>query len=323
MKKYKHLNPEQRYAIQLMTADNASISSIARKIGVHRSTVYRELKRNSKQLVKDATYQYSFAQQLTQIRHKKKHKHHQLTQNVARRIRWLIKRYWSPEQIVGTCRRRGIDMVSIETIYLYLYRLKKCGIDLCIYLRRRHRKRRKRKLDKQPRQLIKNRISIEQRPDIINRQERIGDFEVDLMKAKNGYLLTLTERKTLFNIIEKLPNKKASQIEHCMNKIAKKYRLLSVTSDNGLEFSHHNKVSLTNQIKWFFAHPYSSHERGCNENQNGLIRQFIKRKTDLNTITYEDIKTIQNRLNHRPRKKNDFLTPFQLFLQKESVALIT
>jgi IS30 family transposase len=306
-----------------MRKQGISISAIAMQLGVHRSTLYRELQRNSKQYVKRREYNSLFAQHLTDKRHQLKKKHIQLTEPVRRRIRWLIRCYWSPEQIVQTCKNRGIDMVSVETVYLYLYDLKKQGTDLCIYLRRHHRKRRKRKLDKQPRTLIKDKVSIEQRPAMINKKERIGDFEVDLMKAKNGYLLTLTERKTLFNIIEKLPNKKAAQIEAAMNKIAQSYRLLSVTSDNGLEFAHHQKVALPNRIKWYFAHPYSSHERGCNENQNGLIRQFITRKTDLNKVTDEDVKTIQNRLNNRPRKKNGFIAPKHLFLDYQSVALVT
>jgi IS30 family transposase len=216
-------------------------------------------------------------------------------------------------------------MLSIEAIYLWIYDQKRKGTDYTHLLRRHHRKRRKRRLDKQPRSIIKNKVSIDLRPDIVNQQQRVGDMEADLVKCTNGYLLTITDRKSLFNLIRKIPDKTSASVYDAMIQALQPLKPLikTITTDNGAEFTLHQQIATTLKIDWFFAHPYSSWQRGTNENQNGLIRQYAHRKTDLDQVSEDTIQQWQKQLNHRPRKKINFQKPIHFFNQHLNVALVT
>ena len=215
-------------------------------------------------------------------------------------------------------------MLSTEAIYQWIYDQKqRHKADYTPLLRRSHRKRRKRRLDKQPRTIIKDKVSIHQRPEEVNTQQRSGDMETDLVQCKGGYLLTITDRKTLFNLIAKLPNKEAATVAAALIIALTpfKEKIHTITSDNGTEFARHKEVAEALNLDWFFADPYSSQQRGCNENQNGLFRQYFTRNTDLSQCNNDYIFKIQNKLNHRPRKKLDYQLPIKLFLQPAEVAL--
>ena len=188
-----------------------SQAKIADHLGVNKSTVSRELGRNSKNTARGTTYDAEFAQRIADKRRELKPRRGGMTYEIERRIRWLLKRGWSPEQINGTCKKRNIPMLSHEAIYLWIYERKRKGEDLTVHLRRKRKKRRNRALTKGRRVIIKDKTPIEQRPAAVAEQSRIGDFEVDLVKCAKGYLLTCTERKTLFNLIEKIPNKTADR----------------------------------------------------------------------------------------------------------------
>jgi len=314
----RQITLNQRYQIAALLEVATGVARIAEMLGYHPSTIYRELNRNSIYSPRGDVYDPDFADKLCRLRHRLKEKSKRLTTRVCRRIQWLIKHKWSPEQIVSVCRARRLEMISIEGIYQYLYALKKSGLDLCIHLRRKHRKRRKRAHNKHPRELIKDKVNIAKRPKAANKASRTGHMEVDLMKCKNGYLLTMTDRKSTYNIIIKLPNKSSEAVLKALKKIAKKYAWIikTITSDNGLEFVKHKQAAKCLKAKWFFADPYQSQQRGCNENQNGLIRQYFKRDTDLNQITDEQIMQVQKALNHRPRKKLNFKKPIDVFRNK-------
>lgn len=313
--KFSHLSQEQRYQIEALINAGHSQSYIAKLLLVHKSTISRELKRNSVHSAKfNDKYKAKQAQVFSDKRAFCTPKTKSVDLSIVRRIRWLLRAGWSPEQIANTCELRNIPMLSIEGIYLWIYNQPRDKEDLTNYLRRHHRKRRKRRLTNQPRTIIKNKISIHQRPVEVEQQNRFGDFETDLVKCQNGYLLTITERKSLFNFIVKLPNKEALTIETAIILTLSPYKnhIKTITSDNGTEFANHQNISKQIGIPWYFADPYKSQQRGCNENQNGLIRQFLKRETDLNSISMQQIKNIQNKLNNRPRKKNHFLSPIKL-----------
>ena len=289
---------------------------------VHKSTISRELSRNSTQTAKQADkYKATQANHFAQKRAFKPEKLKSANKDVERRISWLLRCDWSPEQIASSCALKGITMLSTEGIYLWLYSQARSPIDYTSYLRRHHRKRRKRKLKNQPRAIIKNRVSIHDRPPEVIEQLRFGDMETDLVKCQNGYLLTITERKSLFNLIVKLPNKEALTIQIAIIAalLPIKKSVKTITSDNGTEFAYHQIISEALGIPWFFADPYCSQQRGCNENQNGLIRQYFKRNTDLNAISKEQIDIVQNKLNNRPRKKNNYNSPAK-FLNLHKVA---
>lgn len=323
-KKYSQLNLLQRYQIQSNKEVGLSVTEIAVKLGLHRSTIYRELKRNSIVGAKPPDkYKALNAQTFACHRSYKPKVIYTDGSEVIRRVKWLLTSDWSPEQIVNTCKERRLAMMSIEAIYLWIYAHRKTGKDYTNNLRRHHRKRRKRRLSNQPRVIIKDKVSIHQRDEVINKQQRLGDWEVDLVKAQNGYLVTITERKSLFNLIEKIVTKDAVSVENAIIKVLKPYenQIFSITSDNGTEFANHKNVSKKLMIDWYFADAYKSQQRGCNENQNGLIRQYIKRDTDLNQITENDIKKIQLKLNSRPRKKNGFVSPIKYLTLNKFVAL--
>jgi transposase, IS30 family len=321
---YFHLNLEQRYQLQSYLECKLPVTAIATNLGVHRSTVYREIKRNSLSKLKPPdVYKAKSAAIFAKARSHKKVVKYSEQGAVVRRLKWLLGKDWSPEQIAKTCAKRGIAMMSIESIYMWIYAHRKCGKDYTSHLRRHHRKRRKRRLSKQPRIIIKDRVSIHQRDEVINQQQRIGDWEVDLVKAKNGYVVNITERKSLFNLIEKIATKDALSVQNAIIKAVAGHKntLFSITSDNGTEFAQHQTLATTLNLKWYFADPYKSQQRGCNENQNGLLRQYIKRDTDLNLLTEKELKNIQEILNNRPRKKINFLSPKKYLTLKQNVAL--
>jgi len=313
--KFTHLSLVQRYQIEALKMAGHSQRYIADFLLVHKSTISRELSRNSTQTVKlTDKYKASQADLFALKRTYKPAKVKSDNRDIERRIAWLLRCGWSPEQIASSCQLRGIEMLSTEGIYLWIYSQARSPIDYTNFLRRHHRKRRKRKLINQPRTIIKNRVSIHERPPEVIEQLRFGDMETDLVKCQNGYLLTITERKSLFNLIVKLPNKEALTIQKAMISAlipVKKY-VKTITSDNGTEFAYHQLISDALGVPWYFADPYCSQQRGCNENQNGLIRQYFKRNTDLNLITQHSIDQVQDKLNNRPRKKNNFISPIKL-----------
>jgi IS30 family transposase len=328
-KTYHQLTREQRYQIEALVNAGHSKAYIAQVIGTDRSTVYRELKRNStRSLHPPDRYKAANAQRFAVHRAYRHTKSKSICPRIIRIIVWLISREWSPQQISQTCKQRTIPMLSTEAIYQWLYDQKanNTGYASLIHkLRRKHRRRRKRSLNKQPRVIIKEKVSITQRPQIVAEQQRSGDLETDLVKCTNGYLLTITDRKTLFNIIAKIPNKEAATVLEAITTSLQSYKgkIFTITSDNGTEFAKHAQAATELGIEWYFADPYRSQQRGCNENQNGLIRQYLTRKTDLAQLTDQYILTIQNKLNHRPRKKLNYTPPIKLFLQPPSVALVS
>lgn len=324
--KFSHLSQEQRYKIEALKIAGFSQTKIADQIGVHKSTICRELKRNCIARAKPPDkYKASQAQNFAEKRAYKPWSHKTKNKAIRRRIIWLLKHDWSPEQIAATCKNRGIEMLSVEAIYLWIYGNRKQGnLDLVTFLRRGHRKRRKRRLTNQPRVIIKEKVSIHERPEEINKQERFGDFEADLVKCTNGYLITVTERKSLFNFVIKIPFKKAEIVSDKIIErlLPHKDKIHSITSDNGTEFAQFKQVAKALDIDWFFADPYCSQQRGRNENQNGLLRQYFKNHTNLNDINEEGVLNVQKKLNHRPRKKNNFLSPLKL-LSLYSVAFVS
>jgi IS30 family transposase len=227
----------------------------------------------------------------------------------------LGEHQWSPEQIHGWCGTQGIDMVSHERIYQFIWQDRADGGQLYRNLRHGSRKYRKRYGSYQKRGGIPNRVSIDERPDQANDRARIGDWEMDLIvgAAHKGALLTIVERKTGFTLIADTQGKKAKLVaRQAINTLAPfKEHVHTITNDNGKEFAMHEHVAEKLQAKVFFAHPYASWERGLNEYTNKLIRQYLPKHTDLRHITAEQIAEIEHKLNNRPRKTLGYRTPLQ------------
>jgi len=235
-----------------------------------------------------------------------------------------LKLKWSPEQIVGRCKLEGKPMVSIERIYQHVWTNKAQGGDLYTYLRHGHRKSRKRYGSRRSARYIKGKVSIDKRPEIVAQKTREGDWEIDTIIGAQGkgVILTSIERKTQFTLITKLQSKNHKHVQKAAINMFAPYKnqVLTITSDNGLEFAGHKRIARKLQAQYYFAHPYSYWERGMNEHLNKLIRQYIPKKSSFNNYDYSYVLNVQKQLNQRPRKKLNFKTPNEVFL-KYTVAL--
>lgn len=318
---YKHLNQEQRYEIAAYLKTGKSLRKIAAELKVNPGTISREIKRNSdkRSYHGKRAHEHSCDRKNDWL-HKKK-----FTPAMEKCIRDKLGKKWSPEQITGRCKAEGTPMMSHESIYQYIWKDKSLGGNLWKHLRHGHKKYRKRYGSKDNRGQIQNRINISQRPDIVNQKQRIGDWEIDTIIGKNhqGAILTAAERKTNFTLMLKLESKHANTARKGIINLFAPYKeqVFTITSDNGHEFAGHQAIAEKLNAGYFFANPYHSWERGLNEYQNKLIRQYIPKKTDFKPIKPEEILFIQNELNQRPRKKLNFKTPNELFFNY-SVALI-
>ncbi len=309
----KHLTKEQRYVIQALHRQKVSIIKIAAEIGVHKSTVYRELNRNASK----RTYQAEKAQMYANERKERFCSNRKFTNNMRKLIvEYITKEQWSPDQIVGYCEKMGIEMVSIERIYQFIREDKKQGGN--IYKHLRHQLKHRKRAINSNKIRIKDRISIEQRPKKANDREEFGHFEMDLVVGKNnkGAILTITERVSRHFICRYLPHgKKAKYVSQAVIEelLPFKEHVLSITTDNGTEFADHKTISEKLEATIYFAHPYSSWEKGQIEYSNKLLRQYIPKKSIINKDNTLKLKEIQMKINRRPRKNLGYEKPFELF----------
>jgi IS30 family transposase len=313
-KKYHQLHLEQRSQIVALKKAGHSNIFIAAQLNVHKSTIGRELKRNSSS---KGTYQPANAQLYANDRKTDKRKHIRFTKNMKDFISDKMENeQWSPEQISGWCNVNHIKMVSHETIYQYVYQEMRSGGTLYKKLRTQHKKRRKRTHRKHRRGLIPGRISIHKRPEIVNQKQRVGDWEIDLIIGTKGVAATMVERKTQFALIVKADNKQADTIQtKIINALAPYKELVhTITSDNGTEFTNHQHIAKKLHADYFFADPYSSWQRGLNEYTNKLYRQYLPKKSNFNNYDSAYFNLIQNKLNTRPRKSLGFKNPLQVFI---------
>lgn len=228
-----------------------------------------------------------------------------------------MKEGWSPEQISGRMALDNLRPVSHETIYRYIYHNKRSGGKLYLWLRHKNKKYTKRSATYRSRGQIKNRISIEFRPAIVEDKSRVGDWEVDTVIGKNHHqaIVTLVDRNSKFTLMKKVEAKQARLVTDAIVHLLKPVQAhtLTITSDNGKEFSYHEEVAKTLDTEFYFANPYQSWQRGLNEHTNGLIREYFPKKTEFKNITDEQIVEVQNRLNTRPRKILNYKTPAEVF----------
>lgn len=313
---YTHLTPTERGQMQALQESGCSQAEIARCLGRHRSTIKRELERNG---AASGGYRAAQAQRAYGVR-----------RQACRRTRSLdhapLRRYvfekmtegWSPEQIAGRLWREFPGQprmrVSHETIYRTLYEVPAFGRPLIPCLRQRRPRRRKRGQRKPVRPFIPNRLGIEARPPEVDALARYGDWEGDLVlgAGQRGAVLTLVERKSLFLCARKLDSKSAAgaagaAIDALMPLPAQARQ--TITFDNGSEFAHHEHITRKTRAIVYFAHPYAAYERGRNENTNGLLRQYLPKKTSFEHLQEQQLQRIAEELNNRPRKTLDYRTP--------------
>jgi IS30 family transposase len=310
-----HLTLEQRYTIEVLSKENYSQKKISEILGKNKSVVSREISRNCDK--RNSVYKAKLAHRKCLERHKNKSKKIHFTEEIKEFVRELIEDDYSPEQIVGTAKNLGISCVSHERIYQYLWSDKKQKGDLYKHLRTQGKRYRSRGASKDKRGQIVGRVGIENRPKIVEEKTRFGDLEMDLIIGKDHKeaLLTINDRVTGVLKMTKVSGKDAVEIEQACVKELKDWKELihTITSDNGKEFSNHQSIAKQLDIDYYFARPYHSWERGANENLNGLVRQYFPKGSSFESITEEEVKKVQDKLNNRPRKRFDFQSPNEVF----------
>jgi IS30 family transposase len=317
MRTYHQLTQAQRYQIYALRKTKHPPSEIASVIGVHKSSVSRELKRNRGQ----RGYRPQQAQELAMERKQKAVP--RITAEVWTVVARLLRQDWSPEQISGRLKKEQSLRISHEWIYHYILADKQAGGDLYRHLRCQ-KKRRKRYGTYDRRGKLPNCRSIEERPARVNLRKRLGDWEVDTLigKQQKQAMLTLTERKSRFTLLGKVSRRTAQAVRQqvCKLLLPVRDKVHTLTSDHGKEFADHKLIAETLQLQFYFAHPYAAWERGTNENTNGLLRQYFPKKSDFQAISNKKVEQAMSKLNFRPRKCLAFRTPFEVFF-KQAVAL--
>ena len=315
---HTQLTLAQRYKISAYLQASISISQIAVYLNVHRSTIYREIARNSL----DGTYHPETAQKILNER-KRTAKPRTISDQTWHLIETLLRLDYSPEQVSGHLNRSGIYSVSHEWIYQYVLADRATGGTLWKHLRWSHKKRRKRYGKRDRRGTIKDRISIDQRPAMVDQKTRVGDWELDTAtgKGRSGYLVIAVERKTKHTVIRWAPRKQADLIADTVIEMLKPYGVFikTITVDKGKEFSYDQQIAEALDADVYFAHPYSAWERGLNENTIGLVRQYFPKNRSLRYVDSREVELVQERLNNRPRKTLNYRSPNELLIKSVAI----
>lgn len=316
---YTQLTRGQRYQIYALMKAKQNQSQIAAVVGCHKSTISRELRRN-RGLKGYRPYQadeQAYDRQCQAYRSR-------IAWETWQQVERLLRQDWSPEQIAGRLKLEQQPTVSHECIYLYVYAEKRRGGTLHRHLRSQ-KKQRKRYSGRFRRGQIPNRTSIDERPQIVARKGRFGDWEVDtIVGARHkGGILSAVERKSKLVRLRKLATKGAAEMkDNTIDLLAPlAARVHTITVDNGKEFCEHQLIAAGLQARIYFAHPYSSWERGLNENTNGLVRQYFPKKYEFARISDKDLQQVEDLLNNRPRKTLGYRTPNEVSFKQRSVAL--
>lgn len=319
---YKQLTLEQRYQIYAMKKAGFKQKQIAVEISVHPSTVGRELRRNAGK----RGYRAKQAQQKAAERKLTKARERILPPIWKLVETYLIEQQWSPEQISGYLKLHRFGQVSDERIYQHIYADQRAGGSLYLHLRCQ-KKRRKRYGKNSKRGQIPNRRMIDRRPAVVAEKSRLGDWEADTIIGKRHQqaIVSLVERQTKYCLLAKVSQKTAYLVERaaCGKLAGHKAKVETITSDNGREFANHQQIAECLEADFFFAQPYHSWERGLNENTNGLVRQYFPKKMPFAEITDEQIQSVEDKLNSRPRKTLGYRTPKELFFKEPEIALTT
>jgi IS30 family transposase len=307
-----HLTLEEREILYRLDQQCKPMSEIALLLGRHRSTLYRELKRNRGERGYRPDHAQCLAEQRRRVgRCRRKMEDTELHRYVEERL----EKRWSPDQIAGRirrdfCRRRSWHL-SRQTIYNWIDAR---APDWRVWLRRRGR-------PPQKRGKLIGCVRIDGRPEVINHRRRYGDWEGDTVvgKGRRNGLITLVERKSGYARIGRVNNKRASTarrvIERRLRDLPAPLRR-SVTFDNGKEFAEHARLARTLDLEVYFAQPYRAWQRGTNENTNGLLRQFFPKDTDFSRISHQEVARVEALLNERPRKRLGYRTPVEILSKR-------
>ena len=318
---YNRLTKQDRIELATLRKAQIPIAQIAHQLGRPKQTLYAELNRNTGK----RGYRPRQAQHRADERQARTCRPTKRTARTLRYVNALIRRDFSPEQIADAMKLRarrlarlGVIPLSHETIYQHIYADKAAGGTLHAHLRQRHKKRKPRRDQPDRRGQIKNRVGIDKRPKGVEGRRTFGHWEADLMsgRAHRGFLVTLVERKSRRVRIGWVLRKTAEAVSAEIVRLLAGEWVKTITFDNGKEFAGHEQVAAELGCKCYFADPYSSWQRGTNENTNGLIRQYFPKGMSLVKVAAERIASVERRLNNRPRKCLAFRTPKAVYFSR-------
>lgn len=320
---YKHFSVEERETIQRGFWEKRSVRAIAKDLGRSPASISRELKRNFSP--ERDRYTARLAHERALVQRKSRGRKERLKNGHIRLfVAAQLKRRRSPEQIAGIIKQELGESISHEAIYQFIYaqisynKPKRGCEDLRSCLRRRRKRRVPRGARRGQRVLKPKGPSIDERPAVVGRRSRVGDWESDTVESADHApgINTLVERKTGLLFITKLKSKKGISTRAA---IVRRFAAVparakkTITFDNGAENRDWQPVEAVTGAQCFFAHPYHSWERGTNENTNGLIRDYFPKGTDFRTISDEELAFVERELNERPRKRLEWRSPLQAF----------
>jgi IS30 family transposase len=325
---YTHLTAQERYFIYHMRMAGWSYARIGGTIGRHRGTIRREVQRNTSG---GGPYLDDVAQRKACERRRKATDRPRTGEAaLMAHVEAKLQARWSPEQIAG---RLGVQpptalagkTISHATIYRWIWSCPRRAQRLRAFLRVAYRKRRKPYGKPSSRGQIPNRVSIDQRPRVVEDRTRLGDWEGDTIvgKGRGGYVVTDVDRTSRYLVARKLEKATAASVTGALYEAMRRLpadRRRTQTFDNGREFAAHERIARLLSLDVYFAHPYSSWERGTNENTNGLLRQYLPKTSDLTELTDWRLESMIRQLNNRPRKCLNYRTPAEVFWRR-SVAL--
>jgi transposase, IS30 family len=297
-----------------MRRQHVGMSKLARHLGRHRSTLYREVKRNRS--AHDGRYRASHAVEKASGRQHRSRRNWLYGPAEFAPVETLIRQRLSPEQIVGRSRRAGQSVMSHETIYRWIWADKRGGGSLWQSLRGARKQKRKRYGRYDSRGRLAGKRRIEQRPAVVAGRGRIGDWEMDTVHGRGlACVVTVVERKT--GLLRMGPIHRATK-EATLARTVKllwgeRERVKTITADNGTEFHSYRELESILDTEVYFATPHHAWERGTNENTNGLIRQYLPKGTNLSGLTQRQCDRIAEQLNNRPRLRLGFKTPNEAY----------
>lgn len=311
---YQQITPDERYTLSVLRRQVPALSNaeMARLMGRHPSTILREVRRNSSR--SDDAYRPYKAQERTNGRRSRSRRNSHLSPSDWALIEKMLGKFLSPEQISGRLALEGRLTVSHETIYKHVWHDKKNHGQLYLCLRQPF-KRRKRYGSYEKRGRLLGKRHISERPAAVEQRQKIGHWEMDTVHGTGSKdnVVTLVERVSGATFIGKLHDHTVAALNKRVIRFIRRHPgvFKTITVDNGTEFHGYRRIERATGVKFYFATPYHSWERGTNENTNGLIRQYLPKGRSMARLTQPQCNAIARKLNDRPRKRHGFMTPLE------------
>ena len=311
--KYRQLTQDERYMIGQLRRQGHGLTEIGRLMDRSRSTIWREVRRNSCHN-NDGAYRPSHAQERTMGRRRRSRRGSHYSPEQWGAIEQLLRKQWSPEQVAHVLSRVGLG-ISYQTIYRHVRRDWRQGGTLYRELRHRY-KRRKRHYGPERRGKLQGKRMIDERPALVDLRQEVGHWEVDTVQGaswEKACVVTLVERVTGWLLVEKVPNRTVRAVNKALIRAIKRSRLpvKTITADNGTEFHGYREVEAKTGTTIYFARPHHPWERGSNENTNGLLRQYWPKGASMHGLKQKQCDRVADKLNNRPRKRHGFISPLQ------------